>query len=748
MSRCAAVRRSFLCLLLCLPFAASVTASETAGAEEESFLRQYAETFRFRLGAPSAVQITPNGDAVLFLRSGSRDFVRNLYLFDPATGEERRLLTAGDILGGAEEELTDEEKARRERMRLAARGIAGFSLSSDGETLLAPLSGRLFLVRWRTGAVRELPVAGGFPIDPRLTPDDRRVVYVAGGDLYVIDVAPDGEEQSPPRRLTSSATETVSNGLAEFVAQEEMRRRRGYWMSPDSAWLVYQQTDVADVETFYIPDPADPGKAPQTWPYPRPGKTNADVRLGLLSLDGGATQWIDWDRDAFPYLNTVRWGDGAPLVAQVQDRRQNTVVLLAVDPETGATRELMRETDDAWINLDQDVPHWLPGGDRFLWTSEREGAWRLELRRADGSLERALTALDFGYDGLVHVDAEREEVIVRASEDPTETHLWRVPFSGGEPERLTREAGVHDAKVSDDGSLMVLRQSPAEGPSRAVVARRDGTRLGQLTSMAETPRFEVAPEFVTVGADPSFHAVMVRPGDFDAAQRYPVILSVYGGPHAQTVKKTQSRYAFHQWIADQGYVVVSIDGRGTPRRGRAWERTIKYNFIDQPLADQISALQALGARFPEMDLERVGIYGWSFGGYFSAMATMRHPEIFDVGVAGAPVTDWQDYDTHYTERYIGLPGEHPEAYQVSNVLTYADQLEKPLLIIHGTADDNVYFVHALKMSDALLRSGKEHEFLTLSGQTHMVTEPTIVERMYQRMIDLFDQHLGDPEPAS
>lgn len=738
----------------------STDATSTDAAPSDDFLRRYAETFRFRLGHPSSIEITPEGDAVLYLRSGGRSFVRDLYVFDPDTGQEAKLLTAEEILGGAEEELTDEEKARRERMRLAARGIASYSLSNDGETILAPLSGDLYLVDRRDKSSRQVAVEGGFPIDPRFAPSGDRLAYVADGDLYTVELGETMKDDAV-RRLTTTDSETVTHGLAEFVAQEEMGRREGYWFSPDGTQIAYQRTDVEGVETFYIPDPADPGKAPQSWPYPRPGKTNATVELGVIPATGGKTVWVDWDRAKYPYLATVRWSEDAPLTILVQDRHQQEQVLYAVDDTTGAVAELLRETDDAWLNLDQSMPYWLPGGDRFLWTTERRGAWQLELRARDGSLIREVTPLDFGYRGFEHyaparADGESDVVFLTASKDPTQQHVWRVALDGSESlDRITDGEGMHSIQFADDGSLHVLKSSTVDDPSLIEIHDPSGKVLGTLDDEAEDPGFDVNVEYVNVplpadeGRDlaTDVHAKIVRPNDFDASARYPVILAVYGGPHAQMVTRPGRGGVFNQWIADQGYIVVAIDGRGTPNRGRDWERAIRGNFIDRPLADQVAALQVLGERYDEMDLERVGVYGWSFGGYFSAMATMRHPEIFDVGVAGAPVTDWQDYDTHYTERYIGLPTEDPEAYRVSNVLTYADQLEKPLLIIHGTADDNVYFVHALKMSDALLRAGKEHDFLTLSGHTHMVTEPAIVERMYRRMIDYFDQHLGEPEAA-
>jgi len=720
------------------PPPAAAAAAVPQSIADESFLRDWAETFRFRLGRPAQIQVTPEGDAVLFLRaSGPRTFVQDLWVFEPATGVERVLLTAEQILNGGEEKLTAEELARRERMRLAARGIAGYSLSPDGRQILVPLSGRLFVVERASGKVTELPGDGGHPIDPRFSPDGSKVVVVRDGDLYVIDVA-----SRRQKRLTVRPGPHVENGLAEFVAQEEMGRMEGSWFSPDGRFLAFQQTDVSQVEINVIADPMNPQAEPQRWPYPRPGKKNADVRLGIVPTDGGRTVWVEWDRARYPYLATVKWPEAGPLTVLVQNRTQREQVLLAVDPATGATRELLTERDEAWLNLDQEMPRWLADGSGFLWTTERNGAWQLELRDRDGRLVRAITETSLGYQGLEHV--ADDHVVVAASQDPTERHLWRVPLTGGKAERISEGAGLHDAIYAAKGALAVHTLSTPAGETSWRVVRADGSEAGTLTSKAERPAFQPNLELVRLGGTHDFAAAVLRPRNFDPNLRYPVIVYVYAGPHAQVVTAAGERFLLQQWMADHGFVVVSVDGRGTPARGRAWERVIAGNLIDVPLADQIEGLKQLGARFPEMDLERVGIYGWSFGGYFSAMAVMRAPEVYKVGVAGAPVADWLDYDTHYTERYLGLPEANPQGYERSSVLTYAKELRRPLLIVHGTADDNVYFSHALKMSDALFRAGREHDFLPLAGFTHMVPDPLVTTRLYTRIVDYLGAELGRP----
>ncbi|MEE8410150.1 MAG: DPP IV N-terminal domain-containing protein [Myxococcota bacterium] len=702
------------------------------------FLEQYAATYRFRLGKPSSINVTRDGDAVLFLRSEARSFVRNLYSFDVATRKETVLLTAEQILAGTEEELSVEEKARRERMRLAARGIATYDLSNDGKRMLVPLSGRLFVVERADALVKELRSDAGYPIDPQFSPDASKVTCVRNGDVYVIDIA-----QGKEIRLTTKTSDTITNGEAEFIAQEEMSRYHGTWWSPDGTRLVYQQTDTAGLEIFHILDPMHPEKAPQTWPYPRAGKKNATVRLGIIPAVGGKTTWIEWDHARYPYLATVKWTDHGPLTLVVQNREQTEAAVLVVDDRSGKSTLLFKEHDAAWLNIDQDVPRWLPEGRGFLWTTERRGTGQLELRKSNGELLYAVTPQENGYGGLLDVDVDSGEVFVSASRDPTERHIVRTRLFDPRsvPVAVTREPGVHRATFSKGHGVFVQTSSTPDGKTRWLVRRRDGSEIGELRSVAETPPFTPNVELVTVGDDRRYHALVIRPRNVEAGRKYPVIVYVYAGPQWAVVSRDPSNYLVQQWIADHGYIVVALDGRGTPGRGRAWERAIQGSFIDLPLADQVAGLQALGSRFAELDLGRVGIYGWSFGGYFSAMAVMRRGDVYHAGVAGAPVADWLDYDTHYTERYLGLPDANADGYKESSVLTYAEKLERPLLIIHGTADDNVYFTHALKISDALFRAGKQHDFLPLSNFTHMVPDPLVTTRLYTRIVEHFDQHL-------
>ncbi|MEM9069356.1 MAG: DPP IV N-terminal domain-containing protein [Myxococcota bacterium] len=697
----------------------SSTLPELPVIADPAFLEQYAQTGGFRLGQPTSITITPDGREVLFLRSGPRSPVRNLYSFDIETGEERALL--GQELLADTGELSPEERALRERLRLVAGGVASYQLSKDGARILIPLSGRLFVLERASGELRELPSDGGYANDARFSPNGERVACVREGDLWIIDVA-----ERTQRRITHRDSPTITNGLAEFVAQEEMSRYHGYWWSPDSESLLLQRTDVARVPVWHASNPIAPADEPHAARYPHTGAENADVRLFVLSIDGTVRSEVQWDRAALPYLATVRWSKDHPPLIVVQDRRQQRELVLEVDLASGATSTRLEEEDAAWLNLDQSVPRWT-GEDRYLWSTEREGGWQLEVRTPEG--KTALTPPDLGYYELRHVADDAAWVI--ASSDPTERHVWRVPFEG-EAEAITREPGYHDAIFGSRDDLWVhASHTVDEGPRWRV--RRGNEVVGELRSVADAPPFVPNVEHLEVG-ERQYRAMVIRPRNFERGRTYPVLLSVYAGPGHNRVRKGRDFQLREQWQADQGFVVVSLDGRGTPGRGRDWERAVRGDLIEIPLADQIEGLRALGERFSELDMDRVGVYGWSFGGYFSAMAVMRHPEVFKVGVAGAPVCDWRDYDTHYTERFMSLPSDNEAGYNAASVLSYTSNLRRPLLIVHGTSDDNVYFVHALKMHDALMRADREHEFIALAGSTHMVSNADLARALQGRIM--------------
>ncbi|HVC99364.1 MAG TPA: S9 family peptidase [Pirellulales bacterium] len=725
---------------------------------DTSYLRDHAETRGFMLGRPVKARPTPDGGAVLFLRAQPRVATLRLYEFDVATGATREIATPEQILGAAAEDLSPEEKARRERQRISVGGFTDFQLSEDGELVLVSLSGKLYVIRRSDRSIQKLNTGPGVILDPRFAPDGRRVAYVRDHDVHVLDLTTREE-----RRITQGGSEPLTHGLAEFVAQEEMGRFSGYWWSPDGHSIAYEEADSRDVEIWHVADPAHPEQPAHASYYPRPGKANVKARLGIVPATGGETVWVSWNAERYPYLGQVRWDKDGPLTIVVQTRDQKELLLLKADPATGRTTRLLAERDPAWVCLEYDVPHWLAEGQGFLWISEREGGPQLEHRNAEGKLVSVLVPRDQGLiagprtephrapPGLADVDWPSGSLVVRASPDPTQSRLYRLSIATGETTPLgdspgVHSPGIHGAVFAKNHSVYVEQSTTLTAMPRTVVRRADGTAVGELPSVAEEPPFVPNTEILKIGDGAGFYAAVTRPRDFDPNQRYPVIVNVYGGPGHLHVLRAMGGQLLPQWLADQGFVVVAIDGRGTPGRGRDWERAISRHFGTVPLDDQVTGLKAVGRRLPQLDLDRVGIVGWSFGGYLSALAVLKRPDIYKAAVAGAPVVDWLDYDTHYTERYLGLPDTDREAYEEGSLLTYAANLSRPLLLVHGTADDNVFFRHTLRLADALFRAGKHFEVLPLSGLTHMVPEPLVMERQWTRIAGHFQRHLVKPRP--
>ncbi|MBL0215594.1 MAG: S9 family peptidase [Myxococcales bacterium] len=681
---------------------------------DDKLLADAAATYNFRLGVPTPLAVTPDG-AVLYRRTPARDFAADLFELSP-TGVIRTLATAQDLLGATEERLSNEEKARRERTRTATRGVVDLDVSEDGATVMVPIGGTFVLID-RTSGSRTVIDPAGAAYDPHLSPDGQHVAFVRDHALWVVT------RGSAPRPLTAPP-EGHEDGVADFAAQEELGRTRGFWWSPDSREIAFQRTDLRPVDTLYVSNPRHPEQPPVTFRYPRAGTANAKVSLGVIAIDrtAPATQpdaAFAWGAEV-EYLAAVTWPAHGPLTALVLDRDQNQVTVLALDPVTHQTRTLLTEHDDAWINVNVGAPAWLHDGSGFLWLTERLGAWVLERRDRTGALVAQLTTPELGLHHLAGLDGDVAIVVTTPAQ--TCQQVWRVPLDGGAPQRIDHEAGVANVMRAKHGVTVIDTQLAGGGRTVVAISAR-GTH--ELPSVAERPSLIPTTVLETVQLEGRLHNVAVtRPRAFDSTQRYPVLLKVYGGPHALTVLDARDTYVMDQWYADAGFIVVRSDNRGTPGRGRTWERAVLKDLITVPLEDQIGALQAVAARHAELDLSRVGIFGWSFGGYLSALAVLLRPDVFKAGIAGAPVTDWALYDTAYTERYMKTPQANAAGYASTSALTHAAKLTRPLLVIHGITDDNVHFAHTLALIEALYVAGKRAEVITLSA-THMVPDPKL-----------------------
>jgi len=721
------------------PPAAAAPAADAWPALDEQLLTAAAQTAQFRLGRPQPLAVAPDG-SVLFRRTPPRARRADLFTLDPQTGQARELLNVDALLQAGDEKLSAAERARRERSRTQTSGVVDIGLSSSGERVLVPLGERLFVLERRSGRVHELGVGPGFPFDPQLSPDGQHVAFVRDGDLWVCAADGGGE----PRRLTQHEPHT-EYGSAEFVAQEELDRKSGYVWSPDSRKLAFQRTDASAVDTLYVSDPRHPEREPTPFKYPRAGRPNARVDLGVVAInDKSQPRFIRWDLERLPYLAHLSWPENAPLTVLALSRDQTTSVLFAIDADSGALRELLRERDDSWLNLKSGSPTWLSDGSGFLWLHEEEAGYALQLRAADGALTRTLASPDQGVREIYA--AFPDAVIVAASQDPREQHVYRIPLAGGPAERLTEAGGVH-AALAEHG-VVVINSEPREGGfrSEAVALPSAGdaqnARRWQLPSLAEKPAVTPTTQLESVRVDGrDLYTSVTRPRSFQPGQRYPVLLRVYGGPRAHNVLDTKNGYLLDQIYADAGFIVLRAEGRGTPDRGRAFERAILKDLITLPLADQADALRALCDRHPELDRTRVGVFGWSFGGYLSTMAVLLRPDVFHAAVAGAPVTDWALYDTAYTERYMRTPAENPSGYAHTSALTHAAGLSRPLLLIHGLTDDNVHFAHALALIEALYAASKAVEVVALAS-THMVVDPRQALAREKLQVEFFRKHLG------
>ncbi|GAA1917099.1 S9 family peptidase [Streptantibioticus ferralitis] len=699
-----------------------------------SFPKQHARTQRFTLGAPRTFSPSPDGERVAFLRSPSGTERTNLlWVLDTASGESRIAADPRALLAGAEEELSPEERARRERSREGSAGIVGYAVDRAVELAAFALSGRLFVAELRAGTTRELLVPGPV-VDPRPSPDGRLLAYVAHNALRIV-----GADGTHDRAVAEPSGADHSWGLAEFIAAEEMGRTRGFWWSPDGDRLLVAHVDTSPVLRWWIADPAQPSRPPAEVGYPAAGTPNAAVTLALIGLDGSRTE-VTWDRERYPYLAHVHWSAAGPPLLLAQSRDQRTQVYLTVDPATGETTTVLSETDPVWLELFTGAPAW-----------SSEGAL---VRIADQADARVLMVADRALsDARLHVravlDVSEDDILVSASAgagaaDPEigQVHVYRIGDDG--PRRLSRPPGVHSAVRG--GPLTVVSSAAMERPGALVRVLRDGEEIARIASYAEQPVLTARPTLVEAG-DRRIPAAVVLPTGYRASDGpLPVLMDPYGGPHGQRVVAAHNPHLTSQWFADQGFAVIVADGRGTPGRSPEWEKSIAGDFAGATLDDQIDALRALAATHP-LDLGRVGIRGWSYGGYLAALAVLRRPDVFHAGVAGAPVTDWRLYDTHYTERYLGHPAESPQVYDANSLVTEGGlsapaEPVRPLMIIHGLADDNVVAAHTLRFSSALLAAGRPHEVLPLSGVTHMTPQEQVAENLLLLQVDFLRKSLG------
>ncbi len=690
----------------------------------DEFPRQYARTRRFTSGAPRDFQLAANDSLLLFLRATSDAApALTLWAFDTETGDERQVVQLSS-LGIDEANLPKAERERRERARESAGGIVSYRLDSAENRACFALGGELHVVDLLGAEVRRIKTPGSVS-DPRFSPDGETVAFVSDRSFYV--VPDDGTTEAILVRHDDDPL--IAWGRAEFVAAEEMQRSAGYWWAPDSDSFFVSRVDTAPVLTWWIADPAHPSSEPTEIRYPAAGTANAAVELHHIDrADPSRSRPINWsDNGRFEYLVDVVWDNDHPPLVVRQTRDQRLVDIAAVDLASGSLSSLHSIRDDIWVEIFPGTPSW--HSDQLL-TIEDRGETRSLCREGqpitpDGMQVRSLLSAADG------------SALISLWTDPSEIHLAKVNLTSGETTLLTHEPGVHSGLCSDN--ITAVTRVAVDADTAGTAVWRDGTLIGSVTSFSSSPVVTAAPLFRRLGPN-ELSAAVFLPSWHDGVTRLPVLCDPYGGPHAQRVLQSQNAHTVSQWFAELGYAVLVIDGRGTPGRGPAHERTVVNDLATGVLQDQIDGLDAVIDEFPFLDLDRVGIRGWSFGGYLAALAVLSRPDRFHAALAGAPVTSWHLYDTHYTERYLGHPEANPAAYEVSDLLRLPsvwqhDAPFPPLMLIHGLADDNVVAAHTLQLSSALLAAGLAHQVLPLTGVTHMTPQEIVAENLLRIQAD-------------
>ncbi len=706
------------------------------------------------LSGPSlrALKMSPDGSRVTYLqgKADNKDQY-DLWEYHIADQAKRLLVDSNDLLDG-EEVLSDEEKARRERQRLAnVSGIIDYAWSEAGDALLFPLNGDLYVYQLASKKTQQLTASAAFETDAKFSPKAQYVSFIRDQDVFVVNTET-GEE----KQLTTDGAGLIKNGMAEFVAQEEMDRDTGYWWSPDERYIAYLQVDESPVAVTkrYEINADDIEVIEQRYPYT--GEANVTIKLGIVDLANGQTQWVDLGEEQDIYIARVGWlPDSQRLSYQWQSRNQQTLQLRFADLK-GQSQTVVTESSDTWINLHHDLK-FLPDG-HFIWASERNGFKHLYLYANDGTLIRQLTDGEWVVDAVEGVDEAASWVYFTGSlTSPLERHLYRVNYTQpGEPEKITQREGFHDITMDASASHYIDQWSDRNHPPQTSLHQAAGSRVVWLNENKVVEGHPYYPyvdnhldnEFGTLKAADghTLHYRMIKPKDFDPQQQYPVFQYVYGGPHVQYVTKSWGRW-IEQYMAQQGFVVFVIDNRGSDRRGMKFESALYQQMGTVELADQLVGTNFVKS-LPFVAADKVGIFGWSYGGFMTLKALTNAPDDYALGVSVAPVTDFALYDTHYTERYMSTPQLNPDGYRQTATFEHAKNIRKPLLLIHGMADDNVLFLNSTKMIKVLQDEGILFDTMIYPGGKHGISGAKPQFHVYSTIADYFIKHLKPKSPEA
>ena len=688
----------------------------------ESFPRQNARTRRFTIGAPRSFSLSADRNWVTFLQSSSgNDPMNKLWAWSASSGQTSLIADLETLIqSSGDEAISREELARRERVREIGAGIVSYSAKSHSPNIAFASNQSLFKIGVESSDISNFKLNKDI-FDPQISPDGNLIAYVSEGQLRYVDEKGNDHAVSPPK------TGDNSFGIADFIAAEEMGRRRGYWWSPNSDKLLVTSVDESDVLSWHILKSSDPSDAPTVIKYPKAGTKNPNVGLEIYSLDGESVA-IDWSQsNTWEYLVSIQWNEQNTIFATVQTRDQKTTGILHISTSGGSIEEIYRWENECWVEIIPGAPKVVGG--RIVTIEDCGEARRVVI---DGN---PCSPNELQIRSLIHCN--EDGILATCNPNPLHQQICHISFSG-ETTLITEKAGIHEAIAND--ALMVIQHRSMDFDGVRTNFYKDNELIVEIPDHSETPNITLNNFFHKTG-ELDLETAILLPTDHDGVTTLPVLLDPYGGPHAQRVRNARGLFGVSQWFADQGFAVVVTDGRGTPGRSPIFERAVYGDLATHALADQIDALSSIAEKYDFIDLDRVAIRGWSFGGYLAALAVIRRPDVFHAAVAGAPVTDWSLYDTHYTERYLGHPEVKPENYTKTNLCNEAHKLERPLLLIHGLADDNVVAAHTFQLSQALLEAGKPHEVLPLTGVTHMTPQETVAENLLRIQLSFIQRSL-------
>lgn len=679
--------------------------------------------------APNAIW-RPDGAAFAYIENG------RLWLYDVASHHAREWARIDDFARDGAELSHSGAAFTWQNRRVDRSGPQWF----PNNRLLLPTNAGLFILM--PGDSRPLEHVQEIKQDdaPELSPDGTRILFRKKGNLYAFDLATRKTIQ-----LTSDATETTRNGELDWVYPEELDLGKAFWWSPDSRKIAYLQFDVKEELLYPHADLLSLRAIFEPQRYPQAGTPNARVKVGVVAADGGNTKWMDSGGDGEALIARVNWmPDSSSLAIQRLTRVQDRLDLLMATVADGSSKTVLTESDKTWVNVQDDL-HFLRRAPEFLWSSERTGFRHLYLYSDTGKLLKQLTSGEWQVSRLVAVDERRRRAVFTASEaTPLEDQLYSVPLDGSAPSRLSNGSGMHAIQAPEDGACYLDTFSNLTSPPETTLHDANGNQLAVVREPDRKVQheFDILPTEIvaTRTADGTLlYARLIRPAHFDASQKYPAIVFVYGGPHVQSVRNLWTGVTWEQALAHQGFVIWQLDNRGTFGRGHAFESPVYREFGKVELADQRAGVEKL-LSMGFVDKNRIGVYGWSFGGYLTLYCLLHAPDVFKVGIAGAPVTDWHNYDTIYTERYMGVPSANARGYEKSSNVLAAGQLQGRLLIVCNFEDDNVLFQNTMQIMTALHNADKEFDFMLYPQKTHNVRGP-VVEGMHQQMTDFFIRNL-------